>query len=52
MAGGKIKPPDIVANIIAVVANGKPGVLLAIQIEAFGKMGPRNNPDMARAIVE
>ena len=44
MAGGKIKPPPIIEIISIVVAIGKPGVFSAIQLDVFGKIGPKNKP--------
>ena len=44
IAGGKIKPPPIIEIISIVVAIGKPGVFSAIQLDVFGKIGPKNKP--------
>jgi len=48
--GGKINPPNIIESINTVVATGKPGVFLAIQLEEFGNKGPRNKPQIAKKI--
>ena len=45
--GGNIKVPAIIASISAVVARGYPGVFRATQLDTFGKIGPKKNPQRA-----